>query len=132
MTSCRIRMPCRTPRSRQNHWFGSRRNGHQARPPHTKTASHPPTITNPTKACISHTVVVHGNDASMAPKTSSSSSGAVADGAEPPHRVLVEPPGEVQPLQRELERGRRHAGTLLLDAEPTEQLPEPGRLPELF
>ena len=45
--------------------------------------------------------------------------------------VLVQPPGQVQALQGELERARRDARALLLDAQPLEQLREPGQVAEL-
>ena len=45
--------------------------------------------------------------------------------------VLVQAPGEVEPLQDELERGSGDAGTLLLDTQPVEQLRQAGQIAEL-
>src|SRR5712691_9092417 len=137
-TTCSRRMPWRAPRIRQNHWFGSRLETY-ATPPHSIRSSHPPTMTNPTASWTVQTDVSQVSAASMAARAyrvgpgpaDLGSAGAglvhafVAVRADPPRGVLVQPARQVQTLQGELQRGRRHPRALLLDPEPPEQPPQP-------
>src|SRR5262245_19294513 len=123
-------MTCAATSHRQNHPPAFRRVTHRTRP-----NSHPivkiATTTNPTASWIPVTAGESYGSGRSSGLLGGRIGRAVPARAGARGHVLVQPPGQVQALEGELEGRRRYAGRLLLDAESAEQLGQPRQLAEL-
>src|SRR5262245_36161120 len=115
---------------RQNHSPALRRPIHRTRP-----SSHPivkiPTTMYPTTSWTPVTAGASYGAGRDPGRLGGRVGRAVPARARARGRVLVQPAGQVQALERELERGRGDARRLLLHPEAAEELGKPGQLAEL-